>query len=238
MNNLQIVIPMAGNGKRFKDAGYSISKPFIPIDGKPMIYHVVKSLNINAEYTFIVKKEDFENINFDIYFDELDIKYNVLPINYMVGGSVISVLSAQKYFNNDNPLIIVNSDQLVRWDSVEFLNLLKDNDGVIALFKASDAKWSYANIVNDKIVEVAEKIVISDNATVGIYGWKSGKDFIKYANEMIDKNITTNNEFYNCPVYNQAILDNKIIKPFFVEKMIPLGTPEDLKAYLYENNIS
>ena len=126
----------------------------------------------------------------------------------------------------------------MRWDSVEFLNLLKDNDGVIALFKASDAKWSYANIVNDKIVEVAEKIVISDNATVGIYGWKSGKDFIKYANEMIDKNITTNNEFYNCPVYNQAILDNKIIKPFFVEKMIPLGTPEDLKAYLYENNIS
>ena len=112
-------------------------------------------------------------------------------------------------------------------------------DGCISIFNNSNPKFSYAKCdENGYVIEVAEKKVISNNATTGIYYWRKGSDCVKYTEQMISKNIRVNNEFYNCPVYNQAISDNKIIKPFFVEKMIPLGTPEDLKAYLYENNIS
>ena len=109
---------------------------------------------------------------------------------------------------------------------------------IVALFKAHEPKWSFSKIEEGFITEIAEKKVISDNANVGIYGWSKGSDYVKYAEQMIEKNITTNNEFYNCPVYNEAISDGKIIKPFFVKKMIPLGTPEDLENYLNENNIA
>jgi hypothetical protein len=105
-------------------------------------------------------------------------------------------------------------------------------DGNMALFLANENKWSYAKIKNNRIIEVAEKVVISNNASTGIYGWAKGSDYVKYAEQMIDKNIRVNNEFYICPVYNEAIQDNKRILPIFIEKMHGLGTPEDLQLYL------
>lgn len=240
MNKINIVIPMAGMGQRFIDAGYKLPKPIININNRPMIDYVVKSLNIDANYIFVVKEEDYNKYNLKNIFSKLNIKHEIVKINYFAQGSTISTLAAKKYFDNDIPLIIVNSDQIVVWNEKDFLKTMleAETDGVIALFNDSHPKWSYAKIFNNNIIEVAEKKVISNNATVGIYGWKKGNDFIKYANQMIEKNITTNNEFYNCPVYNEAISDGKIIKPFFVKKMIPLGTPEDLENYLNENNIA
>ena len=102
----------------------------------------------------------------------------------------------------------------------------------MALFFANETKWSYAKIQNNKIVEVAEKVVISNNASTGIYGWSKGSDYVKYAEQMIKKDIRVNNEFYICPVYNEAIQDHRRILPIFVEKMHGLGTPEDLELYL------
>jgi dTDP-glucose pyrophosphorylase len=106
-------------------------------------------------------------------------------------------------------------------------------DGGIVTFKAIHPKWSFAKVnENGLVTEVAEKNPISDNATVGYYFWKHGSDFVKYAEQMISKNIRVNNEFYVCPVFNQAIEDQKEIKIFNVEKMWGLGTPEDLNYYL------
>jgi hypothetical protein len=110
----------------------------------------------------------------------------------------------------------------------------KDFDGGILTFEALHPKWSYAKI-NEKtglVTEVAEKKVISKNATVGIYYWKNGSDYVKYAKEMIQKNIRVNNEFYVCPVFNQAIEDNKKISISMVNEMHGLGTPEDLNAFM------
>jgi hypothetical protein len=104
--------------------------------------------------------------------------------------------------------------------------------GAIALFNADDPKWSYAKIDNGRISGVAEKVVISNNASVGIYGWKLGSDYVRYAQQMIDRDIRTNNEFYICPVYNEAISDGHLILPFFVNEMHGVGTPEDLEEYL------
>ena len=90
----------------------------------------------------------------------------------------------------------------------------------------------HQKIKDGYVTEVAEKNPISDDATVGFYYWKRGSDFVKYAKQMIEKNIRVNNEFYVCPVFNEAIADGKKIKAFHIDKMWGLGTPEDLEKFL------
>ena len=141
----------------------------------------------------------------------------------------------QKYINNDNPLLIANSDQFIEWDSSKTMYQFtsKNFDGGILTFKSIHPKWSYARCDKDNnVLEVAEKKVISKNATVGVYYWKKGKDFVKYAGKMIKKNARVNNEFYICPVYNEAIIDKKRILAKEVNKMQGIGTPEDLQTFL------
>ena len=113
----------------------------------------------------------------------------------------------------------------------------QDLDGGILSFKSTHPKWSYAKIdENNYVTEVAEKKPISDCATVGIYYWKKGSDYVKYAEQMIDKNTRTNNEFYVCPVFNEAVQDCKRISTFNIDKMWGLGTPEDLHYYIDNYN--
>ena len=117
----------------------------------------------------------------------------------------------------------------------QFVNA--DVDGGILTFESTHPKWSYAKLGNNGFVsEVAEKNPISTNATVGVYYWKHGQDYVKYAEQMIEENIRVNNEFYVCPVYNQAIKDKKKIKIKEIEKMWGLGTPEDLETFLQFND--
>ena len=131
--------------------------------------------------------------------------------------------------------MIANSDQYINWNSSKALYDFnsKNLDGAILTFEAIHPKWSYAKCNEEGFVtEVAEKKVISKNATVGVYYWKHGSDYVKSAEEMIEKNIRVNNEFYVCPVFNEAIEDKKKIKTFDIEKMWGLGTPEDLEVFL------
>jgi dTDP-glucose pyrophosphorylase len=98
---------------------------------------------------------------------------------------------------------------------------------------ANDKKWSYARLgENGLVVEVQEKIPISDIATTGIYYWTKAGDFVKYAKQMIVANLRVNNEFYVCPVYNEAIQDGKRIKVSFCRKMWGLGIPSDLEHFV------
>jgi dTDP-glucose pyrophosphorylase len=158
-----------------------------------------------------------------------------VQVDGVTEGAACTTLLAKKYIDNDEPLLIANSDQFVEWDSNEFMySMTADNvDGGILTFKATHPKWSFAKLGDDGFVsEVAEKKPISDIATVGVYYWKKGSDYIKYAEQMVKKDIRTNNEFYVCPVYNESILDGKKIRIFNINKMWGLGTPEDLDAYL------
>jgi dTDP-glucose pyrophosphorylase len=142
---------------------------------------------------------------------------------------------AKEFIDNDCPLFFANSDQFVNWDSNEFFYKMNetDADGGIVTFKATHPKWSFVKLdENGLVTEVAEKKPISDIATVGFYYWKRGSDFVKYANKMIENNVRINNEFYVCPVFNEAITDKKQIRIFNIEKMWGLGTPEDLHDYL------
>ena len=231
INKLNVLIPMAGLGSRFSESGYSLPKPLIKIFGKPMIQHVVESLNLKANYIFIVQQEHYVKYNLQATLEAIAPGCEIVQIDGLTDGAARTTLMAKDLINNDIPLIISNSDQVVVWDSFVFRSLAASH-GVIALFPANDSKWSYVKIKDGKVTEVAEKKVISEHASVGIYGFKSGADYVKYAEQMIAKDIRTNNEFYIAPVYNEAISDGQIIIPYFVDEMHGLGTPEDMNNYI------
>jgi dTDP-glucose pyrophosphorylase len=227
-----VLIPMAGLGSRFAEKGYSLPKPLIKIFGKPMIQHVIDSIDIDGNYIFIVQKDHRVKYHLDDVLDEMVPGCSIVEVNGLTDGAARTTLFAKDLINNDTPLVIANSDQVVVWHSFEFTKALTTSDGVLALFKAEDPKWSYSKINNALISQVAEKKVVSNNANVGIYGWSKGSDYVKYAEQMIDKNIRTNNEFYVAPVYNEAIADGKRFIPYFVEEMHGVGTPEDMNDYI------
>ena len=234
---MNILIPMAGAGSRFQQAGYTFPKPLIDVNGKPMIQVVVENLNIDANFIFVVQKEHREKYNLDTLLNLITPNCKIVEVDGLTEGAACTALLAKEYINNSNPLFFANSDQFVEWDSTEFMYKMNetDSDGGIVSFRATHPKWSFAKINDHGIVtEVAEKNPISDIATVGYYYWKHGSDFVSYAENMIEKNIRVNNEFYVCPVFNQAIQDGKIIRTFDIDKMWGLGTPEDLK-YFIEN---
>jgi HAD superfamily hydrolase (TIGR01509 family) len=233
--NLNILIPMAGAGSRFEQAGYTFPKPLIDVKGRPMIQVVTDNLNIKANYIYVVQKEHREKYNLDTLLNLITPGCKIVETEGITEGAACTALLAKEYIDNNSPLFFANSDQFVEWDSNEFLYKMNETnaDGGIVTFKATHPKWSFAKVNEEGLVtEVAEKNPISDLATVGYYYWKHGSDFVKYAEEMIDKDIRVNNEFYVCPVFNQAIKDKKEIRTYNINKMWGLGTPEDLKYYL------
>jgi dTDP-glucose pyrophosphorylase len=240
---MKILIPMAGEGTRFKTQGYSLPKPFINVDGKPMIQRVVENLHFNAEYIFLVRKEHLEkNKNFENILRECtNNNYKIVIVDKLTEGAACTALLAKEFINNDEELLIANSDQIMDYKKEDFIsnkNNLK-TDGIIFCFNDTDPKWSFIKIDDNKnVVEVAEKKPISNIATCGIYWYQKGKNFVQYAEKMIEKNVRVNGEFYIAPVYNELISDGKILVPFYVNKMHGIGTPEDLEKYLNETHKS
>ena len=235
---MNVLIPMAGAGSRFAQAGYTFPKPLIEVNGKPMIQVVVENLNIDAHYIFLVQKDHYEKYNLKQLLNLIAPDCDIVIVDGMTEGAACTTLLAEHLIDSDKPLLMANSDQYVEWDSNEALYEFSASnaDGGILSFKATHPKWSFAKTGEDGFVsEVAEKNPISDNATVGIYYWKHGSDYVKYANQMIGKNVRTNNEFYVCPVFNEAIQDGKKVRLKMIDKMWGIGTPEDLNYFL-ENN--
>jgi len=234
-SKLNVLVPMAGAGSRFAAAGYTFPKPLIEVNGKPMIQVVVENLNMDAHFIFIVQQEHYEKYNLKYLLNLIAPGCDIVQVNGITEGAACSTLLAKDYINNDSPLIMANSDQYVEWNSNECMYSFSadDIDGGILTFEATHPKWSYAKVGADGFVsEVAEKKVISNEATVGVYYWKKGSDYVKYAEQMIEKNIRVNNEFYVCPVFNEAIADSKKVKIKHVENMWGIGTPEDLDYFL------
>jgi len=234
-DKLNVLIPMAGAGSRFEAAGYTFPKPLIEVRKKPMIQVVVENLNIKANFIYVVQKSHREKYNLDALLSLITPGCKIVETEGMTEGAACTALLAKKYIDSDAPLFFANSDQFVEWDSNEFLYKMNETnaDGGIVTFEATHPKWSFAKINKQGLVtEVAEKNPISNIATIGFYYWKNGSDFVKYAEQMINKNIRVNNEFYVCPVFNEAIEDGKAIRTFDVKEMWGLGTPEDLNYYL------
>ena len=232
---MNVLIPMAGAGSRFERAGYTFPKPLIDVNGKPMIQLVTENLNIEARHIYIVQKSHYEKYNLQQLLNLISPDCVIVQVDGVTEGAACTTLLAKEFINNDEPLVISNSDQVFEWDSNEFMySMVADEvDGGILTFEATHPKWSFAKLGEDGFVtEVAEKNPISNIATAGVYYFRKGSDYVKYAEQMIERDIRTNNEFYVCPVYNQACEDNQKVKVFHIDRMWGLGTPEDLNHYL------
>lgn len=223
---------MAGLGKRFVDAGYKLPKPLIDVDGKEMIQVVLDSLNLEGNYVFIVQKEQAEKYDFHNVLSKKGRNYTLLTTEGLTCGAACTTLIAEGKLDDSEPLLIVNSDQYIKWDSNRFISSIGEEDGIILTFNSDEDKFSYVREEGGKVIEVAEKRVISNKATVGIYYWKSTKYYFDCVRKMMELDKKVNGEFYICPVYNEAIDENKIIKTYDVEEMQCLGTPDDLKRFV------
>lgn len=234
-----VVIPMAGRGSRFQKTGYTFPKPLIQVHGKPMIQVVIENLNIQANFIYIVQKQHYERYNLYYLLNLLTPNCTIIQTQGVTEGAACTSLLAKQHINNNDHLVIANSDQYIEWQSNEFFySMLSPGiDGGILTFQSTHPKWSFVKLDEAGYVsEVAEKKPISNIATVGVYYWNKGSEYVKYAEQMIEKNIRVNNQFYVCPVYNQAIIDNKKFKTFNIKEMWGLGTPEDLKYYQENHN--
>jgi len=230
---INIVIPMAGKGQRFVESGYDKPKPLIDVCGVPMIKRVIDSLTLkNSEYNFIfIALQEHLDEGLKEYLE----KYGtIIPLNVVTEGAASTTLMAMKQINNDYPLVIANCDQYLEWDFDDFIEKSESYEGSLVVFNSTNPHHSYTLVKQKNLVQVAEKIVISDKACAGIYYFKRGRDYIDAVVQMIAKNIRTNNEFYIAPVYNELILDGKKMTVYEVDvnKKHMLGTPYELKIFL------
>lgn len=233
---LNIVIPMAGRGSRFANAGYKMPKPLIDVNGKPMIAWVTENIRPSCPHRFIYicQQEHLEKYHLSDLLHALAPDCEIITIDHITEGAACTVLLAERLIDNDDPMMMANSDQYVDTDINTYLEAQEGYDGLIMTMPANHPKWSYIRYNDQGLVTlVREKEVISDEATVGIYNYAHGKDFVKYAHQMIEKDIRVNGEFYVAPVYNEMIeAGKKITYKDVGKKMHGLGTPEDLEAFL------
>lgn len=241
MRTLQIVIPMAGRGSRFAKAGYSLPKPLIPLGGRPMIQWVIENISPQRphHFVFLCLAEHLEmHPEVPAELRRLCPGCDIIPVPGVTEGAACTVLLARKFIDSDDPLMIANSDQIVDLDINEYLAAadVPEVGGLIMTFWSDHPKWSYCRMREDGTVsEVVEKQVVSNEATVGIYNFRRGRDFVRAARAMIARNLRVNNEFYVAPCYNQLIAEgSKVVSmKTGVERdgMYGLGIPEDLEFF-------
>lgn len=229
--SFKLIMPMAGNGSRFANIGYTDPKPMIDVNGKPMFMRAVEAINMTFdEMIFITRKE--HNIK-----DRVLEHYptaQVVELSEITEGAACSILTADQHLNPDDSVLISNCDQIIEWDATQF-DKLRHNDGVILTFDCPDRdpKWSFAQTdSNDNVIRVAEKDPISSEATTGHYYWRRWQMYKQSAAQMIAADDRVNNEFYLAPVYNYTIQAGGTVKTVSVQHMQGIGTPEDLNVWL------
>tara|TARA_B100000902_G_scaffold399844_1_gene472956 strand:- start:7952 stop:9619 length:1668 start_codon:yes stop_codon:yes gene_type:complete len=242
IENINILIPMAGKGSRFTKRGFKSQKPLIKLNEKTLIEHAIESLNIDGNYIFIIRREINESNK-----ELIDILNNIKPdckiieIDYITEGSASTCYLAKEYINNNDELIITNCDQILEWDSANFLKKSKDYDCCVLTYNSNDKKNSFIKTDKNNIgIEIIEKEVISDNALVGVHYFKKGSDFISSYNEIFKNNKKFKNEYYTSTVCDNLIKNNKLvynIKLTENQKYYSTGTPECYFKYLKEKGL-
>lgn len=233
MPSLTLIMPMAGRGNRFAQAGYTDVKPLIPVNGVPMFVHSERCIGLDFDKRiFIVRAEqNLKNSILEYYPDAV-----VIELAEDTEGTACTLLEAREYYEDSGAIFIANCDQHVEWDTWMVRQTINQHevDGVIAVFPEPDRdpKWSYAQIDTEfRVYRVAEKDPISDWATVGFYYWRDARDFTKAVERMIAANDRVNGEFYTCPSYNYMDA-GKYVRAIEVKTMQGIGTPEDLEKWL------
>lgn len=237
---LNIVIPMAGHGSRFTAAGYALPKPLIPLHGVSMIETVIANLaprRRHHRFLFLVQRVHCERYGLDDRLRDAAPGCEILTVDEVTAGAACTVLLARRMIDSAEPLMIANCDQWIDADIDDYLDAVDGLDGLIMTMHAEGEKWSYVRTGDDGLVEaVAEKQPISDQATVGIYNFARGADYVAAADAMIGRGLTVNGEYYVAPVYQLFVEAGARVGTWSVgavdDGMYGLGTPEDLERFL------
>lgn len=229
---IQVIIPCAGEGSRFKEAGFTKPKPFIDVFGRPMIKRVIENIVPKGRpyiLTVLARPETADQIS-----RMLRPQDRVIVVDKLTEGAACTLLLAKPFITQE-PILIANCDQIVDVMIDDFLSKARKTAGLIMCFKSRAKKWSYAKTYYNRVIRVAEKQPISTKATVGIYYYQNGREFLEAAERMIERNDRTNGEFYIAPIYNELM--DKNIRTFMIrnDQFHGLGVPKDYYAYLQSN---
>lgn len=235
---MNIVIPMAGKGRRFVEAGYAPPKPLIDVLGEPMFAWALKSLPLHLadRLIFICLREHLDGWALGQEIRRRYASYNpsIIPVSEVTEGQACTVLLGREYIDSQEGLIIHNADTYFR-SSLEYMLMSLDAEtmGIISVFEATGERWSFAKVdESGYVVEVAEKRPISTWATTGMYYFRHGRDFVSAADEMIRRDLRVSNEFYVGPVYNLLIAEREAFVLDIADEMWCMGTPDDLQRFL------
>jgi dTDP-glucose pyrophosphorylase len=240
LKNISLVIPAAGEGRRFKEAGFLDPKPLIPVKGAPMIVWVMNNFNLNQQDEIIIIQQANDNLidKLNPYLSKIKAKVKFATVNELTDGPAKTVMAASSHISKENALIVANSDQFVSKGIEDFVykTRILNNSGLILTMTATGRKWSYVKRnKNGNISEVKEKVEISNEATVGIYSWSSYQLMHEGLSDMFSHKDLTNGEFYVAPSYNYLIDRGVIVSPQFIgdhaSNVHGLGTPEDLSNF-------
>lgn len=236
---LNIVVPLAGRGQRFADAGYELPKPLIPIHGVPMMRVVIGNLTPRQphRFHFLILREHADRHGLDRLLGSWAPGCTVTCVDAVTEGAACTVLLARAHFEGDDPLMIANCDQYVEVDIDRYLAAMGDAEGLIMTMRADDPKWSFVRLdARGEVTEVVEKQVVSNEATVGIYNFRRGRDFTWAAEQMIAAGRRVNGEFYVAPAYNELIGTGRRPRIYNIgtvgRGMHGIGTPADLRQFL------
>jgi NDP-sugar pyrophosphorylase family protein len=243
---MQIIIPMSGTGQRFKDAGYTMLKPLIEVDGKPMIAHIVSMFPNETDFTFICSEDALNNSYYNISekLKQICPTGKILSVKPSKKGPVHAVLQVCNYISENDEVIINYCDFGWYWNYEKFLEHTRkrDADGAIPAYRHFHPHMlglkNYAFIRDDKqwMLEIQEKKPFTNNrmnefASSGTYYFKKGSYIKKYFNLLVEKDISVNGEYYVSMVYNLLKEDGLKVSVYEIEHMLQWGTPEDLEEY-------
>ena len=229
---------MAGLGSRFRCAGFSAPKPLIPVLGRPMYAWATESLPLSEAgrliFVLLQSLPEFSELRADILQRYAAMKPVVLSVPAVTAGQAITVLAARELIDSDEPLLIHNADTAFEappgWTSD---TLQAGCDGALLVFRSTEARWSYSRTDDSGyVVEVKEKVVISEWASTGTYWFRKGADFVRLARTRWTSGRKETGEYYVGPLYNDLISEGGRVKNYPIRRLLCFGTPEDLAATL------
>ena len=232
-----VVMPMAGRGSRFNGSGYDRPKPLIEVEGRPMFVNALESIKKLAfsKLIIVALKEHEEYFGVKAYIKQ-HIRYEtqLILLDGVTEGQLCTVLAARDYLNTHEDVLIVSSDTII--DSDLHLDILRKPvgcKGLISVANMPGTHWSFAKTdAAGKVVEVAEKVRISDHASTGMYYFAHGRDLVTLGGQIISNDERTKGEFYVIPVYQKLIDQGAHVGITQAQAMWDMGTPDALSAYL------
>lgn len=241
MRPLHIIMPMAGEGSRFAQAGWTTPKPLIKLNGIPLFQRAIGSIPIQGvqmKYSFIVRQEHINEQHIDRLIKEFLPEARIFSVQKTTRGAVETCLVAEDNISDNDAIVVMDCD--LEFRSAEYIKLvaqslsIQENEaegGVLVSFESDDARYSYAQIDDcGRVIRTAEKEPISAHALCGAYFFGSGKVFKRIAHQLLEDGTHGKPEFYVSLLYNYLLAEGKIVRLAEMEEFHSYGTPEEFLA--------